>query len=122
MIGFCFFSEAVQTRKGLKKHLFVIVAEKDMEVLAVPITSWSDSRYCNDECILNAGDHKFIKHKSWVDFSKARSYSAVDLYNKINQGILIQADTFAQHVLDIIIARTEISEDLPEKFLSFFSD
>ena len=65
--GQTFLSDEARTRSGSKRHLMIVVEEKDEEYLIVPATTWHDNLPAgiqDDSCILNVGDHSFIKHKS----------------------------------------------------------
>lgn len=82
-LGQTFLSEKETIGRVEKRHLFIIIADQGLDYLAVPIDTWHDDYMRQDDnCILNAGDHPFIKHKSWVNFRKARIISAVSLFNR----------------------------------------
>lgn len=121
MIGETFLSEAVQTSNGEKKHLFIIIAEKDDSFLAVPVSTYDPTnRYCNSDCLLSPNDHPFLDRQSWIDFSKARTYTYFELQIKYSNYTFEKKEDIDEPILSLIIAKAEASEDLPEKFLSFF--
>jgi hypothetical protein len=70
--GQTFLSEKEKTSKGLTRHLNVIITEptEDMSYLVVPVTTYREDANGrptpgqDDSCILAAGCHPFIKHKS----------------------------------------------------------
>ena len=55
-------------------HLFLVVTNiisvnGVVQYVCPMVSSWKDgSKYCDPACILNAGDHPFIEHKSYVAY------------------------------------------------------
>jgi hypothetical protein len=39
--------------------------------LVVSISSWTNN-LCDGACVLDAGDHAFIRHQSWIVMAKSR--------------------------------------------------
>lgn len=121
--GQTFLSEETKISLGDKRHLMIVVAEKDGEYLIVPVTTWHDelpSGIQDDSCILNKGDHSFIKHKSWLDFRFSKSVLAIDVLQGLLKGFLIRKEDLKPDLLKYIQGKTEISDRLPAKFKHFF--
>lgn len=121
--GQTFLSEEVKTKTGDKRHLMIVVEEKDGEYLIVPATTWNEKLPAgiqDDSCILNAGDHSFIKHKSWLDFRFAQAKPSIEILQGLLNGLLIRKDDLNPDLLAFIQAKTEISDRLPSKFKYFF--
>lgn len=121
--GQTFLSEKLKTPSGDKRHLMIVVAEKEGEYLIVPVTTWHDGLpfgLQDDSCLLNIGDHSFIKHKSWLDFKFAKSVQAIDILQGLLNGLLIRKEDLTPDLLAYIQAKTEISDRLPIKFKYFF--
>lgn len=58
-----------------QKHLFIILTNpsEDGAVVTVTISTVRDSVHDDDLfCMLNKGDHPFIRHQSYVDYKRAR--------------------------------------------------
>lgn len=56
-------------------------------VLTVNVSSWHEMSPSNDDsCILNVGDHDFIKHKSFCLYQRAIPMNVLRLENKVNKG------------------------------------
>ena len=122
--GQTFLSEEVQTKTGDKRHLMIVVEEKDGEYLIVPATTWNEklpSGIQDDSCILKPGDHSFIKHKSWLDFRFAQSRPSIEILQGLLNGLLIRKEDLRPDLLAYIQAKTEISDRLPSKFKYFFN-
>lgn len=123
--GQTFLGEGTKTPSGEKRHLMIVVAEKDTEYLIVPVTTWHDELPLglqDDSCLLNIGDHSFIKHKSWLDFRFSKSVQAIDILQGILNGLLIRKEDLTPELLSYIQAKTEISDRLPSKFKYFFEE
>lgn len=119
--GQTFLSEEVKTSKGYKRHLMIVVAEKSGDYLLLPVTTWYNDHTKQDTtCILNESAHPFIKHKSWIDFSKATSRTAIEVFNGINKRYFISMDDLRKDVLERIQDATKNAYHLPERYLSYF--
>ena len=121
--GQTFLSEEIKTKTGDKRHLMIVVEEKDGEYLIVPATTWNANLPCglqDDSCILNIGDHSFIKHKSWLDFRFAQAKPSIEILQGLLNGLLIRKEDLRPDLLAYIQAKTEISDRLPSKFKYFF--
>lgn len=121
--GQTFLSEEVKTKTGDKRHLMIVVEEKDGEYLIVPATTWNEKLPAgiqDDSCILNVGDHSFIKHKSWLDFRFAQAKPSIEILQGLLNGLLIRKEDLKPDLLAYIQARTESSDRLPSKFKYFF--
>ena len=121
--GQTFLSEEVKTKSGDKRHLMIVVEEKDGEYLIVPATTWNEKLPAgvqDDSCILNVGDHSFIKHKSWLDFRFAQAKPSIEILQGLLNGLLIRKEDLRPDLLAYIQAKTETSDRLPSKFKYFF--
>lgn len=121
--GQTFLSEEAKTKTGNKRHLMIVVEEKDGDYLIVPATTWNDALPAgiqDDSCILNTGDHSFIKHKSWLDFRFAQARPSIDILQGLLNGLLIRKEDLRPDILAYIQAKTEISDRLPSKYKYFF--
>ena len=69
-----------------KNHLHIICNDPcaNGQVLLVSISSVNPNSIPDETCFLNAGDHRFIKHKSFVKYSKSRLYYADNLLSGLN--------------------------------------
>jgi hypothetical protein len=124
--GQTFLGKEEQTGSGLKRHLNIVITEpdEDQNYLVVPVTTWHDGyRRQDDSCILPAGAHAFITHKSWVNYARAKQMSYTEIFNGIRKGYLIaKVDIAAPHLQDIQKGAVN-SPYFPEKlnhFLEFF--
>ena len=75
-------------------HLFVIVTNPKRildgglrdHVLLVPFCTVYNDLYKDTACILDAGEHPFINHESYVDYAFARTYPVFELEHNIRNG------------------------------------
>jgi hypothetical protein len=76
-----------------KHHLFVVCTDacKDGKHLLVPIATWTND-LCDDTCRLTAGEHRFIKHASYILYRKARIEAGVDLVKGVEERVLAPDD------------------------------
>jgi hypothetical protein len=126
--GQAFLSEEEQTSKGPARHLNVIITEptEDMNYLVVPVTTYHEDVNGHpipgqdNSCVLQAGSHPFIKHKSYVRYRNARQMNALEIVIGIQKGLLIRKEDMAPAVVQAMQQGAEISPSLPKEFASFF--
>jgi hypothetical protein len=126
--GRTFLSEAKQTSKGLVRHLNVIITEptEDMNYLVVPVTTYYENADGHsipgqdNSCILRAGSHPFIKHKSYVQYRNARRMSALEIVIGIQKGLLIKKEDMDPVIIQDMQRGAEESPFLPREFAPFF--
>lgn len=104
---------------GPSKHLHVICnnpvfyARKGTEsVLLVNICSLRDDAIHDPTCILLAGDHAFIKHDSYVAYSRAGLFIASNVTRCLAAGIYNVHDDLADSVFDRVIEGFWVSRNV----------
>jgi len=87
-----------------KKHLHIILTDSDEngDVLAVSVSTYKN-KYCDGTCILNAGDHPFIKHKSWVVYRNIGTFPVSDIQEGVHNGTMIRCEDLADEVFQRVI-------------------
>jgi hypothetical protein len=103
------------------RHLHIVCTEpcSKGQQLLVSVTTWTNS-LCDDACILDVGDHPFIRHKSWVMYRKARLELADDLDNGVAIGVLVPHQPVADAVFERIVAGICASRSSPYKIKQYF--
>jgi hypothetical protein len=122
-----FLSDYENTSQGPMRHLNVIIteADEDLYYLVVPVTTYreKDGKPFGGQdgsCILPAGCHPFIKHKSYVRYAKARKLSYAEIFNGLKRGILIRKEDMPVQYLQDMQKGASISPYLPEELSHFF--
>lgn len=115
-----------KTARGIIKHLRIVISNADIinEYLVVTVTTWYENIKGQDSsCILEAGCHNFIRHKSWVDFSRSKAMTYEEIFNGIRKGILIQKENLPPEVVLKIQETAKKTVFLPtdlERFFDYF--
>jgi len=110
-----------------RKHLFVILANHptsdthESSVLLVSVSSIKPEIPYDNACILNPGDHPFIKHNSFVVYARARIENTNAILRGVNDGKLIPQEPMSQPVFDRICAGLTVSIHTPRNIRDFFS-
>jgi hypothetical protein len=126
--GQAFLSEEEQTSKGPTKHLNVIITEptEDQLYLVVPIATYREDANGrpgpgqDNSCILKAGCHPFIKHKSYVRYKNARRMSAFEILVGIQKELLVKKEDMDPIIVQDMQRGAEESLFLPKELTSFF--
>jgi hypothetical protein len=71
-----------------RRHLHVVCNDPciDGNQVIVPITTWTND-LCDATCILQAHEHEWLRHRSYVFYRKARIEAAATLDNGVRRGI-----------------------------------
>ncbi len=106
-----------------KKHLFVICNDTciDGKNLIVPLVTWKNS-YSDDACVLDVGDHPFIRHRSCIQYRSTRLEMAENIMKGINSNTFIRHTDFTEfHFLKIKNGIVR-SKHTPRKFKNYAYD
>jgi len=122
--GQSFLSKPERSPNGeVKRHLRIIITNpnENNEYLVVSVTTWyAGVRGQDPSCILPAGSHSFIKHKSWVDFSRSRAMTYIEIINGLRRGLLVNKEDLDPALIQSIQGAASISEFIPEELMTFF--
>ncbi|NKL34519.1 hypothetical protein G9X64_04385 [Rhizobium sophorae] len=83
------------------------------------ITTWTNN-LCDDACILDVGDHEFIRHQSWIMYRKARLEEALTLDNGVQRGIFIPRQPMRPEVFDRVAVGICSSQHTPRKIKQYY--
>jgi hypothetical protein len=110
-----------------RKHLFVLLTDPieapgfdEKQVLLVNITSVPNGCSYDSTCILKPGEHRFIKHESYVYYAKARIEAANALLRGVKSGRLTPHDIMDQAVVKRICDGLPQSPHTTPKILRFY--
>ncbi len=113
----------LDTSNGEKDpHLRFIISDPDPDdyVLVVNATTYYNTGREDKPCLLNRGDHKKIKHPSYIAYKWAEEKNTIKLLNdKLNQ-IIEFKDNLSEEVLIRIQEGAEKSKLLPKGFRKYF--
>lgn len=112
---------------GSKSHLFVLCNDPIYyprlnvdAVLSVNITSWTGLEQHDDStCIINVGDHPFIKHKSFVFYGGAWITGAQTIIKNVQESNYEPMGQLDESVLQRILKGFEVSRK-PSREVSRF--
>ena len=106
-----------------RKHLFICLTDvfgSDNETLMVSVSTHRFGLPADETCHLFAGDHPFIKHKSFVEYGKARIYSADKLVKGERQGLFVAMDALESSIFARVCYGLEKSPSTALKHLEFY--
>lgn len=76
-------------------HLFVSVLDQKIingkpHVLLVSFCSTENILNHDQSCIVNVGEHSFVQHETYINYSKPRVDSVEDVLKRLSEGYFIQ--------------------------------
>ena len=111
-----------------RKHLFVLLTDpieapdfNGKQVLLVNIASVPNSLPYDSTCILHPGEHRFIKHESYVYYAKARIEAANALLRGVKSGQLIPHEIMDDALVKRISDGLQQSPHTTPKILNFYT-
>lgn len=114
--GDCFLIETNLDGGGhIKHHLFVIILECNAdtgETIMVNIETIRSAK-ADQTVVLGQGDHEFINRPSYVNYSRAKVISLVDLQEKISHGSAIPREPMNEEVTRRICEGVSRSRFIP---------
>lgn len=97
---------------GYSEHLILLCSDPvfyrpygTSAILSVNVTTWKERRERNDPtCILNVGDHDFIKHKSFCFYEQAVPLNVARLEERVNKGQFLDYGMLKEEVFKRVFA------------------
>lgn len=71
-------------------HLWIVLSDPNIDsdsVLIVNLTSWRADK--DQACVLDAGDHPYVKHRSCVNYTGAKVVTAAHIERLLSVGKLV---------------------------------
>lgn len=114
-------------QSGCTDHLFIICSDpvyypklaKEC-YLAVNVTSIKPEIEHDPACILDVGDHPFIRHPSYIYYKKADIWGLVTTSQSIANGDINIHNPCEDHLFNRVLSGFEISEFVKPTVMSFF--
>lgn len=102
----------------IPSHLYIIISDPSANperVVVVNLTSWRKTAVgLNDaSCIVNKGEHKFIKSKSYIYYRKAICASLENLQKAIDGGAITLRENCSDALLNKILEGAAKSQFTP---------
>lgn len=110
-----------------RKHLFVVLTDP-AEILEFPgkhsllvgIASIHPEIPHDSACELYAGDHEFIRHKSYVDFARARIEQSQKLVNGVKRGEMTPKAVLVEDIFARVCKGLTESRFTAPRILTFY--
>lgn len=77
---------------------------------------------CDSTCLLEASDHEFVRHLSYVDYARSRIEHMVKLAKGVQDGIFVPRELMADVHFDRICEGVEKSPYVPIKVLKYYRE
>jgi len=79
-----------------RKHLFIVLTDParvldydETQSLLVGVTTLQPDLPYDPTCLLHAGDHEFIRHRSYVHYARALIEPSQSILNGVKKGVLV---------------------------------
>jgi len=123
--GDCFLIETNIDEGGfIRKHLHVVLLDYEGRTgttIIVDIESFESDKQ-DQTRLLNAGCHPFVKHKSFVNYRRAKTYSKLDLEKLVREGKAEPKEPMPLETLEYIISGMRESTRTRPPVKSYFEN
>lgn len=99
-----------------RKHLFILLTHglgEEDEVLMVSLQSIVDQLQQDDSCVVEPGEHLFVRHGSFVRYDKCRKVAANKLVQAVGNGTMIPHDQVSDALFERICSGLKLSTHTP---------
>lgn len=105
------------------KHLFVVVTDrcKDNQHLLLPICSIRDGVHHDPTCVIQAGEHPFIKWPSYILYAKAAQAHSDRIAKLVGGWVYIQKEDCEEALFGRIRAGIKTSIFMPRWGRTYFA-
>jgi hypothetical protein len=109
-----------------RKHLYVILTSPCCDKSGVPSVAMVSFRSVDGDlpydttCVLEKGDHPFVKRPTWVDFGRANIFAVAKLENGIRTGQLIRYEPVSDALFKRVAEGLCTSPMTPPKIVAFY--
>lgn len=108
-------------------HMVFIIAKivhnkkKDESFVLSMVSSWKDnSRLCDEACIIDAGEHEFIKHKSYIAYEVTFLLSEKQIDKNLADGSMLLRPSLSEELLIKIKDSARFSKKINPIYKSLF--
>lgn len=104
-----------------KPHLFAIMNDecRDGQCLVIMLTTVHRGRYFDQTCIVNAGEHPFVQHESYLLYRKAETPRAQHVRNMLSKGYFRPKDDFSTALFDRIALGIYDSDETTPRIIRY---
>ena len=103
---------------GDKKHQHFVVVEprvlpghgRRSHVLLAGVTTIYEGVHYDSACVLEPGDHPFIKHHSYIDYRNVRIVAVTHVETMRDKGVWIENDSCSRTLIERIFAGIFVSK------------
>lgn len=112
----------VPSGPGDYKHLFFLLTDpgSDKKNLIVNMTTYRQNVFVDNTCILNPGDHDFIKGQSFVEYRLAEIKDSQSIIDAVNNEEFIYKPPPSPAILKNICDGVCVSPFTPQKIKNYY--
>lgn len=105
------------------KHLYVLISQENPgpRNLLVSVTSIREGVFYDDACVINAGEHPFIKHPSYVYYNEPINAGRRHIEKQTEAGSWIRREDVSDELFSRITDGLTKSDFSPPWAIEFFA-
>jgi len=110
-----------------RKHLFIVLTDpaqvldySEKQSLLVGVSSISADLPHDPTCLLHAGDHEFIRHRSYVHYARALVQPSQSILNGVKKGVLVPKALLVSEIFARVCKGLVESRFTPPIVVSFY--
>jgi len=110
-----------------RKHLFIVLTDPaqvlgytEKQSLLVGVATLQPDLPHDSTCLLHAGDHEFIRHRSYVHYARALIEPSQSILNGVKKGVLVPKALLVGEIFARVCKGLVESRFTPPKIMSFY--
>lgn len=95
-------------------HLNILLhrsTQHDLWLLGA-VSSIKPGRFFDPACILDQGDHPYLRHPSYVVYAKMHEIRTVHISRMVGKGVYVAKEPLSQHVFDRVVKGLFASDEV----------
>ena len=110
-----------------RKHLFIVLTDpaqlldySGKQSLLVGVATLQADLPHDPTCLLHAGDHEFIRHRSYVHYARALIEPSQSILNGVKKGVLVPKATLVDDIFARVCKGLAESRFTAKRTISFY--
>jgi hypothetical protein len=108
-----------------RKHLHILLTDPQgplKDVLLVGVNTVHPGLWHDAACILFAGDHEFLRHKSFVNYSRARIQPVKKIMAGVKEGLFEAREALSTTLFARVCRGIEVTTYVEPEILRFYEN
>ncbi len=106
-----------------KKHLFVLITDRCAagSHMLVSLSTIREGVFHDPACVVDVGEHPFVKAQSFIEYRMARMDTAIHLQRCVDGWTFLPKENVSRELLEKICGGLQVSEHITKSMLNYYN-